>query len=106
FYYLIDVFILTSNYNTESFGRTLVEAMSRKNIVLTTNAGGSVEVVDDNQNVCETVEDFVDRILYFYGNKDKMKKEKNKNFKSVRARYSLNNNLDKHMELYNSLIKR
>src|SRR5699024_168429 len=45
FYYDIDFFLLTSNYNTESFGRTLVEAMSRNTVVLTTNAGGAVEVV-------------------------------------------------------------
>ena len=40
FYYDVDIFILTSEPNTESFGSTLVEAMSRKTVVLTTNSGG------------------------------------------------------------------
>src|SRR5699024_4113619 len=39
-YYETDVFLLTSHPSTESFGRTIVEAMSRKNAVLVTDAGG------------------------------------------------------------------
>ena len=83
FYYDIDVFILTSNHNTESFGRTLVEAMSRKTVVLTTDAGGSVEVVGDLNNVYQTADQFVERILQYtdnfkkngYGKRKKIFKE-------------------------------
>src|SRR5699024_9633284 len=92
FYYDIDVFILTSNYNTESFGRTLVEAMSRRTVVLTTNAGGAVEVVDNLDNVCKIPEEFVDKTLEFYNNKLKMEREKELNLKRVRKKYSLDNN--------------
>lgn len=104
FYYDIDAFILTSNYNTESFGRTLVEAMSRRTIVLTTNAGGSVEVVGDSGNVFNTADDFVKRLLELHGNQDLMEKEKDKNLTRVKENYSLNNNITKHFNLYNHLL--
>nr|WP_245733257.1 glycosyltransferase family 4 protein [Salipaludibacillus aurantiacus] len=103
FYYELDVFILTSNYNTESFGRTLVEAMSRRTVVLTTDAGGSVEVVGNKDNVCVTSNDFVDRVLDFYKNKKLMEDEKENNHSRVKQKYSLKNNLDKHFNLYNKI---
>lgn len=104
-YYNIDVFILTSNYNTESFGRTLVEAMSRKTVVLTTNAGGSVEVVNNLNNVCVTADQFVERIMEFYTDNKKMNDEKESNLKRVRDVYSLDNNITKHLKLYGEINK-
>lgn len=104
FYYSIDVFILTSQYNTESFGRTLVEAMSRKTVVLTTNAGGAVEVVGNDENVLENTNEFVEKILFFYFNQDLMNKEKERNFIRVNEKYSLSNNIIKHKELYSKII--
>ncbi|MGM0843663.1 MAG: NAD-dependent epimerase/dehydratase family protein [Bacillota bacterium] len=100
FYHEIDVFVLTSNYNTESFGRTLVEAMSRKTIVLTTDAGGSVEVVGNNSNVCGSLQEFIERIMYFYKNSELMEIEKNNNLYRVKQVYSLKNNINKHYDLY------
>lgn len=104
FYYDIDVFILTSNYNTESFGRTLVEAMSRKNIVLTTDSGGSVEVVGNIKNVCTSADEFIEKILEYYNDNIKMYSEKDSNLIRVREVYSLKNNLNKHSEMYSSII--
>jgi len=100
FYYDIDIFILTSDYNTESFGRTLIEAMSRKTVVLTTEAGGSVEVVGNPDNVCTTVEQFVSRVLDMYYDEDKMKQIKEQNMIRVKEKYSLDNNIKKHFKLY------
>lgn len=104
FYYNIDIFILTSNYNTESFGRTLVEAMSRKTVVLTTNSGGSVEVVNNKSNVCNNANEFVKRILNLYSNPRLILEEKERNFYRVRETYSLSNNVNKHIKLYNELL--
>lgn len=104
FYYDLDVFVLTSNYNTESFGRTLVEAMSRRTIVLTTNAGGSVEVVGDNRNVCETADEFINQILHFFKNTDIMESEKEKNYIRAKRVYSLKNNIDKHIKMYTDIL--
>ncbi|MED4207261.1 glycosyltransferase family 4 protein [Neobacillus mesonae] len=104
FYYDIDIFILTSNYNTESFGRTIVEAMSRKTVALTTNAGGSVEVVGNQDNVCRVANDFVNRILHFYNNEELFENEKRSNLKRVKENYSLNNNLVKHVNMYTNIL--
>lgn len=106
YYYDIDIFILTSKHNTESFGRTLVEAMSRKTIVLTTDAGGTVEVVGDKNLVCETAEDFKEKIINMYNNKDLMISGKNKNMDRIRTVYSLENNLNKHLIMYKKILNR
>lgn len=103
FYYDLDFFILTSKHNTESFGRTLVEAMSRKTIVLTTNSGGSVEVVGNKNNVCETADDFIKKIVEYYNNRNLMEEEKEKSFKRVREKYSLKNNVNKHIRMYKNI---
>lgn len=104
FYYDIDFFILTSNENTESFGRTLVEAMSRMTIVLTTSAGGAVEVVGNNQNVLTTAYEFVERIENIYRDKIEMKNQMNNNLKRVRSNYSLDNNIFKHKKMYKEVL--
>jgi len=104
FYYDIDVFILTSNINTESFGRTLVEAMSRKTVVLTTDAGGAVEVVGNTKNVLRTSDEFTDRVVGLFFNQDQMIEEKENNYVRVKQNYSLSNNISKHIELYDKHI--
>lgn len=68
FYYRINYFVLTSKKDTESFGRTLVEAMSRKVVVMTTYAGGAEEVVADSLNTMSEPDDFARRILYYNEN--------------------------------------
>ncbi|MFA9457611.1 NAD-dependent epimerase/dehydratase family protein [Halalkalibacter sp. AB-rgal2] len=105
FYYDIDFFVLTSNYNTESFGRTLVEAMSRGTVVLTTDSGGSVEVVGDDDYVCKGVNDFVERIYTIFLDQNLMKDQKISNLKYVNEKYSLNNNVNKHNTLYSNLAE-
>ena len=45
FYYSLDAFILTSR--NESFGRTLIEAMTKNNIVIGTNSGGVPKVINN-----------------------------------------------------------
>lgn len=103
FYYELDAFILTSNHNTESFGRTLVEAMNRKVVVLSTDAGGPEEIVRNKSSICSTSGEFVEKIFVHYYNKELMEKEKELNFKSVKQRYSLKKNISKHLDLYNKL---
>lgn len=51
FYYLIDFFVLTSRH--ESFGRVLIEAMTKKNIVIGTNSGGVPEVIGNKEFLVE-----------------------------------------------------
>lgn len=104
FYYSIDVFIMTSLKDSESFGRTLVEAMSRKVIVLTTDAGGPVEIVRNRENVLSNTQEFSERIFMMYNNPIKSMSEKEKNMKIVKENYSLSNNKQKHLNLYSSFL--
>lgn len=106
FYYDIDFFILTSIKNSESFGRTLVEAMSRKTIILTTDAGGSVEVVGNPNFVINNAETFVKRINEIYSNPEVMVEEKERSYNRVKEKYSLANNINKHREMYNKILKK
>lgn len=106
FYYDIDIYILTTKKNGESFGRTIVEAMSRNTVVMTTDAGGSVEVVNDAQLVLDTADEFTEKIVYYFENPEIMDGQKRKNRKRVENVYSLENNLTKHIELYTSILNR
>lgn len=100
FYYDLDAFILTSDYNTESFGRTLVEAMSRKVVVLSTNAGGPVEIIRNTKNILKNSDEFINRLMIFYKNKSMLHSETGRNQQIVESYYSLENNITKHKSLY------
>jgi glycosyltransferase involved in cell wall biosynthesis len=100
FYYSLDVFALTSDPNTESFGRTVVEAMSRYTAVLTTNAGGTEEVVGDEKCVCYCAQDFAGQILKWHYDNKSLEREKGKNLQRVRANYTLKNNVEGYMNIY------
>lgn len=104
FYYQTDIFIMTSKPNSESFGRTLVEAMSRKTVVLTTDAGGPTEVIKSKDNICNTANQFIDKITELNSNKLLMNHEKAKNLLRVKRKYSLQNNIAKHFSVYKELI--
>jgi glycosyltransferase involved in cell wall biosynthesis len=104
FYSAMDFYILTSKPDTESFGRTLVEAMSKHTVVLTTNSGGAEEVVGKEENVGRCADDFVTRIMDFYEDERAMKEEKKRNLLRVRAKYSVDNNINKHAALYESKL--
>lgn len=104
FYYKLDVFILTSRKNGESFGRTLIEAMSRYTAVLTTEAGGPEEVVDDKNNIMTEAEQFVNKVLSFNDDTDLLEIEKKKNLVKIKERFSLKNNLIKHEKMYDEIL--
>ena len=105
FYYDIDVYVLTSWPLSESFGRTIVEAMSRKNAILTTNAGGSVEVVANPATVGETADELSKIIIDWHENHGKLNSEKERCFKRVHDCYTLANNVDNYISLYNLMLK-
>jgi len=106
FYYDLDVYILTTLKDGESFGRTIVEAMSRNTVVMTTDSGGSVEVVNDKQLVLNTAHEFSEEILFYFENPQKMAAKKKDNRQRVKDVYSLKNNLTKHKKLYKNLLNR
>lgn len=99
-YYETDIFIVTSLPNSESFGRTVVEAMSRKCVVLSTDAGGPTEIIGRRDNILKNSEEFVSRILELYNDKDSFEMESDLGYEKFKNSYSLNNNLKQHLELY------
>ena len=105
FYYDTDIYILTSWPKSESFGRTIVEAMSRQNVILMTDAGGAVEVVNDSKMVCSSASDFAKRIEFFANNKEEMNKIKIRNLDRVRKKYTLKQNIDNYISLYDDSIE-
>lgn len=69
FFYLTDVFVLTSE--NESFGRVLVEAMTKHNVVIGTNSGGVPSVLGDKKFLFE-IDDInqIKEIITFYKQND------------------------------------
>lgn len=104
FYYGIDVFVLTSKPHTESFGRVLVEAMSRKVAVIGTDCGGAVEVIGDPELICYGAESFIQKINMFEKDRALLSKIQEEGYQRVRANYSLKNNIEKHKQIYMELL--
>lgn len=106
FYYDIDIYVLTSWPKAESFGRTIVEAMSRESAVLTTDAGGSPEVVDDPHTICMKAEEFARHIKLWNDNRVELDKAKKRNLKRVRQEYTLENNVSQYVNLYANMLSK
>lgn len=98
-YYAADVFALTSK--REAFGRTAIEAMSRKCAVIGTNVGGIPDVIGKKDNLFE--EDstqFIHKILYYKENRAELEKDKAWFYERYITNYDLSTVLDKHERLY------
>lgn len=79
FYYLVDIFLLTSKM--ESFGRTAIEAMARKCCVLGTNVGGIPEVIGDPDLICDqNSQCFIDRLIPLMDNRELLEEKKERLF--------------------------
>lgn len=57
----------------------------------------------NKNNVCETADDFIKKIVEYYNNRNLMEEEKEKSFKRVREKYSLKNNVNKHIRMYKNI---
>lgn len=103
YYYLSDVFVLTSD--KESFGRTAIEAMSRKCIVIGRNVGGLPEVIGDEDDILDCDEtSFSERILYYKINNKERINKKEWYFERFMNRYTIETNIDSHKILYEDLL--
>lgn len=104
FYYGIDVFVITSDPHSESFGRVLVEAMSRHVAILGTDCGGATEVMGDKKRICYSTDQFVEKIVAFSHNRELLKEEQDNCYERYVRNYSVNNNVSKHKKLYEELL--
>ncbi len=89
FYYDIDIFVLTSE--GESFGRTLIEAMSRRCVVFGTNSGGVPDVIQNEDFLFEVndVKDICNKILGYIDNEEKLQKDQMYFEKYLKDKFSL-----------------
>jgi glycosyltransferase involved in cell wall biosynthesis len=98
-YYLIDIFVLTSDF--ESFGRTAIEAMSRRCIVLGRNSGGIPEVIGNNSLLYNNYNDLILKLDGIISAKeDKMHVLKDGCYQNYLSRYNSDTILDKLHGLY------
>ena len=89
FYYMLDVFVLTSR--NESFGRVLIEAMTKNTVVLGTNSGGVPDIL--TKRFLYKVGDYhaaADKIISYYKNSALADKEK-KYFLGYVKKYEVSN---------------
>lgn len=99
-YYASDIFILTSR--SESFGRTAVEAMSRKNIVFGTDIDGLSEVIGYEEYKYTNLEDFrrkFDNIKNY-----NIELEKEHFYKRYNSKFCTNINISMYKDVYSELL--
>lgn len=104
FYYDLDIFVLTSKPHTESFGRVLIEAMSRRVVVLGTDCGGAVEVIGDQNHILNNAQEFAKKIDFYERGRDVLEREKEEAYLRYKENYSLANNQKKHLQLYSQYM--
>lgn len=102
FYDEIDLFLLPSVY--EPFGMTLVEAMARGKYILSTNVGGTPEIIKPEYGELLNPKDhklWAERIGYYRDHKDLLKL--NKNAQNEAEKYKWDVVMGKLIEVYRSL---
>ncbi len=102
-YYANDVFILSSK--DESFGRTAIEAMSRKNIVFGTKVDGLQEVVYFEENKYDTVDEFITKSKYIFESREMINKEKDKFYKHYKHNYTTDICIEHYRKLYGESLE-
>lgn len=105
FYYMVDVFVMSSMF--ESFGKTAVEAMSRKCSVVSTSVGGLSEVIGKEENLYtkDTVYKFVDRIKALENDREEIKRDGEFFYNRYKENYTIEKNVERHVAVYDSLIE-
>ncbi len=100
----MDIFILTSK--VESFGRTAVEAMARKTVVMGTRIDGIPEVIGEEEYLYSNADEAVEKIVIMTQSRDDLEKRKDAFFKRYYNKYSTYSNCKSHEEIYNNTINR
>ena len=98
FYSENDIFILTSE--KESFGRTLIEAMSQKCVVIGTNSGGVPSVIHKNLYNIGDLRACIEIILKYYNDSDLLKKDKDYFYLEFKNRFTKEIFSNKLLEAY------
>lgn len=105
FYYALDFFVLTSE--NESFGRTLIEAMTKRVAVLASNSGGAPNVIQKEENLFEVGDSnaAVQIIRRYISDKKRLEKDKEYFFNLAYRRYQEKNMIDSIEKIYIGLAE-
>ena len=103
---LSDLFILSSKY--EGLPNVLLEAAVLKKFIISTNCPtGPREILDNGKNgLFFKIGDYLDlkrKIIFYYNNKNKLKRKTNNLYKSL-SKYSFDYNLNKYWKIINNYI--
>jgi glycosyltransferase involved in cell wall biosynthesis len=101
-YYAMDSFLLTSKW--ESFGRTAIEAMARKNIVIGTNVDGLAEVIGNDRFLFEYSERAVEILLEILKGSEEKENFQEYFYNRYHENFGTKNNINKHKDLYRSVL--
>jgi glycosyltransferase involved in cell wall biosynthesis len=102
-YYAMDCFILTSKW--ESFGRTAVEAMSRKNIVIGTDVDGLSEVISNPDYLYNSKEEACEIIKKHLNSNELIESAKEYFYLRYKNNFSSTSNLNLYDKLYQDVLK-
>ncbi|MBO4902171.1 MAG: glycosyltransferase family 4 protein [Lachnospiraceae bacterium] len=104
YYYMVDIFVMSSIF--ESFGKAAVEAMSRKCVVLSTNAGGLPEVIGREEDLYskEDTDRFVKRVRTLAASKELLEEEREYFYRRYVENYTLETHLERHAALYREIL--
>lgn len=101
-YYAFDYFVLTSKW--ESFGRTAVEAMARKNVVLGTNVDGLSEVIGDKKYLYSTSEEAVNKLELILSDPKLELQVKEFFYNRYHEKFSYRKNVESYKKIYEELL--
>lgn len=101
-YYAFDFFILTSRW--ESFGRTAVEAMSRKNIVFGTNVDGLSEVIGDKEFLFQNSDEVVEKLTFLLSNRAQRLDARDYFYNRYHTKFGYKSNIERYKDMYIKLL--
>ncbi|MCR5687527.1 MAG: glycosyltransferase family 4 protein [Lachnospiraceae bacterium] len=104
FYYLVDIFIMTSCF--ESFGKAAVEAMSRKCAILSTAVGGLPEVIGNPEDLYDMngLGKVTERIRQLADDPELLSAEREMFYRRYRDNYTADKNIESHAKVYRELL--
>lgn len=103
-YQKANILVMTSR--RESFGRTAVEAMAQKCVVIGTDVGGLPEVIGKKENVLKSnAELFVQRIKSYNEDRAQLSNDMLFFFNRYRTNFSYQSNIDGNIELYRDILQ-
>ena len=109
--YSVADIVLSTSIEPEAFGRVSAEACAMAKPVISTNHGGSREIIENNVTGWlvepRNPEDLADRIIYVLGLDQKKKDSIGKNAqRKIKEKFSLKEMLYQTLQVYEELIER